>query len=421
MTADAATEHPGLGLRIGPDDDPDRYELISLEGGGAEGLVYRARLDDGVLTHDVAVKVVSYVAADDWRHQIELLRSVAHPAIVAVREGFEARPPHAADQVGSEPRQPVIVMNWVDGVPLDEAIRSGRIAPEEAFIRLLDVATALDLLHSGDRTGGVPIVHRDVKPANIMITPAGTGVLVDFGISTTAGATTSAGTPSFRAPEWARGDASPSLDAYGLGATAAFVLLEGATPSPAPEQLQQQLARSTVAALRPNAVARVAALCSREPEDRPTQLAAELRSVAEGTEWRTASSRTAVPSSDGRDPGRATPRRRWRLAGLVGLGVVVSVSGLVVATTRGGTGDPAPVEGGCDAAALATDAAAAGLVWADPDADCLTTGYEIDVLGSDPEHPDTDGDGLIDGLDPSTCSGCVGIPPVEVQADPFGE
>ncbi len=100
-----------------------------------------------------------------WSEQVELLRSLQVPGVVRVRDGFLGPLPHAPDEAG-EGTTLYLVMNWVEGEALDEWVRRRpERDPFDALKLLLGVAAALDLMHSGGATGGIPVVHRDVKPS----------------------------------------------------------------------------------------------------------------------------------------------------------------------------------------------------------------------------------------------------------------
>lgn len=443
---DERTDVPGLGLFAGPADDPDRYELISLEGSGGEGLVYRGCLRSGAVIHDVALKELTTPHAGGWRAQVELLRSLQHPAIVPIREGFDGHAIHERGTSGAEPGHRYVVMNWINGYSLSELVTAEEIDARQAFDMLVPIAEALELCHSGSRTGGVPIVHRDVKPSNILINDGG-AVLVDFGVSVTAGTQIGAGSPSFRAPEWNRSPAAPELDAYGLGATAAFVLLGGQYPHDRPGDLHRQLLTSKAVHIDPAAVQRVLQLCSADPSARPTDLAAQLRNIGEATEWATPGHRPTIVAPRGsptsqvdRAGSTAIPRASWkRVAVALTVPVVIVAAAVAALLISKSSDDPndtntdadveADVEADaepvlsnvtCDPSAYVIEATALGLDWIDPDGDCLTTAYELGILGSDSSSADSDGDGIIDSLDPTTCSGCRGIPSVEIQTADIG-
>ncbi|MFO0843870.1 MAG: serine/threonine-protein kinase [Gemmataceae bacterium] len=149
-----------------------------------------------------------------------VLGAVRHPNIVQV---------HAWREVGRPPF-PCLVLQYVAGGSLEDAVlRDGPLPWDVAGRYVADVADGLLLLH------GKGVVHRDVKPANVLVDPElGEALLTDFGIAAhLADPGTAAGTPRFMAPEAHRGETSPALDVFGLAATL-FWLATGQPPFDAP-------------------------------------------------------------------------------------------------------------------------------------------------------------------------------------------
>jgi WD40 repeat protein/class 3 adenylate cyclase/tRNA A-37 threonylcarbamoyl transferase component Bud32 len=199
----------------------DRYELLETLGIGGEARVVKA-LDH---QHErlVALKIRT---ARDARARQELLGEARillaiapHPALPLVREDF------------FEGDSYVVAMDWVDGTDLAKLLGDrGRpgLAPSSVLAYLAQAAEALTHLHSQDP----PVIHGDVKPANLILTKGARIKLVDFGLSSAPDAPRRrTGTPGFRAPELAT-DSGPSRasDIYALAATA-FALLTGSPPS----------------------------------------------------------------------------------------------------------------------------------------------------------------------------------------------
>jgi uncharacterized delta-60 repeat protein len=271
---------------VGPDADPDRYVLGTAVGSGAEGILYRGSITTAAgVRLEVAIKMLQprFLARVQewhtrWMEQVELLRSLQVPGVVPVRDGFLGPLPHPPGTSG-EGRTLYLVMNWVDGEPLDEWIRHRPDRdPVDDLKVLVPVAAALDLMHSGRATGSVPVVHRDVKPSNILVTDHGS-VLVDFGL--TRGLpdgqrlTAVVGTPGYMAPESTDdGSYSPASDRYGFGAVAYFVLT-GFEPPPGhqPDVLQSLVAAVPALADQPDLVDHVAAMLATDPDTRPPGLA----------------------------------------------------------------------------------------------------------------------------------------------------
>jgi serine/threonine-protein kinase len=189
-----------------------RYELGPLLGSGGMGEVRRAR--DTVLDREVAIKLLSPALAEDpalrerFAREARLVARLSHPGIVPV---FDAG---IADDV------PYIVMELVDGTTLAALIAEhGRIAPGRVAAIGHEVALTLAYAHSQR------LLHRDVKPANVLLPNAGGAKLGDFGIALAAETTrlaqagTLLGTAAYLAPEQLAGEeATPASDVYALGA-----------------------------------------------------------------------------------------------------------------------------------------------------------------------------------------------------------
>ncbi|WP_433230422.1 protein kinase domain-containing protein [Actinomadura formosensis] len=203
-----------------------RYELVEVLGRGGMGAVWRAR--DRTLGREVAVKEVSLPQGLDDA-QVERLyartfreaRSAArldHPGIVTVYD------------VGEEDGRPWIVMQLVRAEGLDRVIaREGPLPPARVAAIGLDLLDALGAAHASG------VVHRDVKPGNVLL-PRGRAVLTDFGIATVAGDETLTqagaivGSPAYLAPEQARHQkATPASDLWSLGGTL-YAAVEGRPP-----------------------------------------------------------------------------------------------------------------------------------------------------------------------------------------------
>ncbi|SCG62501.1 serine/threonine protein kinase [Micromonospora inositola] len=201
----------------------DRYLLSERIATGGMGAVWRCT--DTLLGREVAVKVLlpSLVADPEFttrfHAEARMMAALRHPGIVQVHDFGSAT---LAD--GSQVSY--LVMEYVDGEPLVTWVRrAGRLDPAST---MSVVAQAAQALHAAHLAG---IVHRDVKPGNLLVKRDGSVVLVDFGIarSTTMAALTAAhmvlGTASYMSPEQAAGQpVSPATDVYALGAVAYYCL-----------------------------------------------------------------------------------------------------------------------------------------------------------------------------------------------------
>ncbi len=200
-----------------------RYRLDERIAGGGMGDVWRGT--DEVLGRTVAVKVLLPALmeepgfAERFRGEARTMATINHPGVVDVYD------------YGSEEGTAFLVMEYVEGDALSRTLgRVGRLTPARTMAL---IAQAADALHAAHEKG---IVHRDVKPGNLLVRPNGTLVLTDFGIARSAmvGQLTAAGsvlgTASYISPEQAAGaTASPLSDVYALGVVA-YQCLSGHRP-----------------------------------------------------------------------------------------------------------------------------------------------------------------------------------------------
>ncbi|MGK9269759.1 Stk1 family PASTA domain-containing Ser/Thr kinase [Williamsia muralis] len=207
----------------------DRYELGETLGFGGMSEVHLAR--DLLLHRDVAIKVLRADLARDptfylrFRREAQNAAALNHPTIVQVFDTGEATTP--------EGPLPYIVMEFVDGETLRDVLRAeGYIKPRQAMTWIADVAAALHFSHQNG------IVHRDVKPANVMIDKSGAVKVMDFGIARVLADTGNSvtqtaaviGTAQYLSPEQARGESVDARsDVYSLGCVL-FELLTGEPP-----------------------------------------------------------------------------------------------------------------------------------------------------------------------------------------------
>jgi eukaryotic-like serine/threonine-protein kinase len=200
-----------------------RYRLDERIAGGGMGDVWRGT--DEVLGRTVAVKILLPALLDEpgfaerFRGEARTMANINHPGVVDVYD------------FGSDDSTAYLVMEYVEGDALSTTLgRVGRLTPARTMAL---VAQAADALHAAHEKG---IVHRDVKPGNLLVRPNGTLVLTDFGIARSAlvGQLTVAGsvlgTASYISPEQAAGGvATPASDVYALGVVA-YQCLAGRRP-----------------------------------------------------------------------------------------------------------------------------------------------------------------------------------------------
>ena len=206
----------------------ERYELGEVLGFGGMSEVHRGL--DTRLGRDVAVKVLRADLARDPQFQMRFRReaqnaaALNHPAIVAVYDTGEVQSDFGP--------LPYIVMEYVDGQTLREIVKTtGPMSQQQVLDVMADVCAALDFSHRHQ------IIHRDVKPANIMINRAGAVKVMDFGIARALGegqnvTQTAAviGTAQYLSPEQARGEAVDARsDVYAAGCVL-YELLTGEPP-----------------------------------------------------------------------------------------------------------------------------------------------------------------------------------------------
>lgn len=211
------------------------YQVVTMLGRGGMGVVYEAR--DLVLETTVAIKLLPrQLAADDllmarFKKEARILRNLDHPGIVKVHS-FTLTPDGYA----------YFVMDHVAGPTVHDLVRSGRLTAKLALKLVIQICRALQYLHEQG------VIHRDIKPTNILVDGDGNARLVDFGIAGSVSANTlgltltgqTPGTPFYVAPEIYNGQPpTPSSDVYSLGVTL-YEMLTGERPhiqSPPPSSV----------------------------------------------------------------------------------------------------------------------------------------------------------------------------------------
>lgn len=268
-----------------------RYRLGDVLGRGGMGKVWRAH--DEVLHRTVAVKELTaglYVAEADrlvlharTQKEARAAARITHPGVVTVHDVIEYD------------NRPWIVMQYVDGPSLaDAAKESGEVAPREAARIGLHVLSALRAAH------GAGVLHRDVKPGNVLLARDGQVLLTDFGIAAIEGDSTITrtgelvGSIDYLAPERVRGgDPGPASDLWSLGATL-YTAVEGTSPfrrtSPI-STMQAVVTEEPPAPVNAGPLgAVITALLRKDPDERPTAARTEqmLLDAMEGREPRSA-------------------------------------------------------------------------------------------------------------------------------------
>jgi serine/threonine protein kinase len=330
-------------------DDARRYRLDARIATGGMGEVWRAT--DTVLGREVAVKVLKNEYADDaafrvrFESEAQHAASLHHPNIATVYDFGEA-----TTTDGSAALRPFLVMELVDGRPLSALLRPGVGLDPLATRELL--AQAADGLGAAHAAG---IVHRDVKPANLLVTPDRRVKVTDFGIARAAegvGLTNTGevmGTPQYLSPEQAQGQtATPASDVYSLGVVA-FECLVGRRPFVGDTAVATALAhvREPVPELPPTIPADLAGVVRRSLAKEPAarfrdgrELAAALRDPAtavvamvpppEPTHTQVLAPTTVTRTTEPAEP----PRRRWVWPLIAALAVAALVVLLIWLMTR---------------------------------------------------------------------------------------
>ena len=278
-----------------------RYTLQERIATGGMGEVWRAT--DTALGRTVAIKVLRENIADDEAFRTRFAAEAQHAASL--------HDPHIATvfDYGDEIDQSTgrhttyLVMELVDGRPLSELI-TRPIAPDQAALLVAQAAEGLAVAHAAG------IVHRDVKPANFLVTPDGKVKITDFGIARARGAAsitdtgTIMGTPHYVAPEVSEGrEATPSSDLYSLGVVLYEALsgekpFEGQTPIAIALAHMRDDPKPLPASIPPQLRSIVESTMARDPDQRPPDaaaLAAALRQFAAGADSQGTAAMAAPP------------------------------------------------------------------------------------------------------------------------------
>jgi transglutaminase-like putative cysteine protease len=335
-SADASHASAPDPARVPPElSQHPRYRVLRLLGAGGMGAVYLAQ--HALMDRPVALKTIKAGLLADpaalarFRQEVKLAARLAHSNIVAA---------HDADLVGG---LHFLVMEFVEGVSLAELVgRRGPLPVAQACAAVRQAALGLQHAHEQN------LVHRDIKPGNLMRTAAGQVKILDFGLARLAqrpdqaddegltGTNVIMGTGDYIAPEQTHDSHSVDIraDIYSLGCTLYF-LLTGRPPFPGGSFLDKIIRHATdtpppLAALRPEVPAALAAVVERmmakRPADRfqtPAEVAEALAPFSVPTPPALNDVRNAVAASAGsaRRPSRRGPGRGRSLA-VIGIGLV---------------------------------------------------------------------------------------------------
>jgi serine/threonine protein kinase len=327
-------------------EDLGRYRMTKVLGGGGMAVVYLAR--DEELDRPVAIKVLADNLAADESFRKRFLREARLAARLAHRNVVQVYDSGEADG------RPYIVMEYVEGETLADLLsRRGRLPSAETVELALEVCSGLEHAHAKG------LVHRDVKPQNLLIGADGTVKIVDFGIARSAHGTrlteagTVLGTAAYLAPEQATGEeVTPAADVYALGVVL-YEMLAGRTPytaesltqllvghrdQPLPgvreyapetsESLEDVIMRclARLPTYRPQSAGEVAAALAAASADLPTVPLGKAPDAAELPTRVAGPSGTRVATSPVRAPRRRPGRRLTVLAiGLAGLSLAVGL------------------------------------------------------------------------------------------------
>jgi eukaryotic-like serine/threonine-protein kinase len=358
-----------------------RYRLGSKLGSGGMSTVYLAQ--DEVLDRPVAVKLLHREISEEadqlerFRREARAAARLSHPNLVSVIDA------------GEDGGRPYIVFEYVEGETLKKRIQmEGGMPVDEAIAYAIEIGRGLTAAH------GRKLVHRDVKPQNVLIDPDGRAKVTDFGIARSLeaeGLTATGrvlGTTDYVAPEQAMGEeVDERSDVYSLGVVL-YEMLTGDVPFRAETQVGVAMKHvnnpmPNVQARRPEVSASAAAVVERatakDPRDRYGTVAEMVRDLEATLEFEAA--RGGVTTGEATSVLESVPRAHRRLGGgrrVSGLGVVMGLIGigLIVA---------ALIFGGDELSKLGEDAPGTGGTEVQLGPDAAT---DFDPFGGDGEHPE---------------------------------
>ena len=285
--------------------DVRRYRITAVIGAGGFGTVYRARMEmAGGFSKEVAIKLVNRddvaeVTLQRFRDEARILGLIRDRAIVNVEPPVQLAGRWA------------VVMEFVDGCSLRQLLRLGNIPATVVAATAQEIARAMDKVYNMEGPDGEPLklLHRDIKPGNIQLTPTGEIKLLDFGIARAEFASREAkttthigGTMGYIAPERLDGIEGPAADVFSLGVTM-YQLLTGRRPTQEALLDPGELFRDETDSERKPLMELVAQMVRVRADDRPSwreveDRCAELLRAMHGTPMR-AWSEVYVPKAAG--------------------------------------------------------------------------------------------------------------------------
>jgi eukaryotic-like serine/threonine-protein kinase len=391
-----------------------RYRLDSKLGSGGMSTVYLAM--DEVLDRPVAVKLLHREISEEedqlerFRREARAAARLSHPNLVGVIDA------------GEDDGRPYIVFEYIDGRTLKRRIQDeGQLPVDEAVAYAIEIGRGLTAAHARK------LVHRDVKPQNVLIDPDGRAKVTDFGIARSLeskGLTATGrvlGTTDYVSPEQAMGeDVDERSDVYSLGVVL-YEMLTGDVPFNAETQVGVAMKHVNepmpdVQAKRPEVSASVAAVVDRsttkDPRDRYSTVAEMVRDLEQtleveaarrgGTSGEATSVLDSVPQDRRRLEGRGRIRGTWVALVLVVLALAGAAVILASRLDLGGGSDSPGGAAGSTEVRLSGDSASEF----DPEGDGRETGTEEQAVDGNPtgtawssEHYDTpEFGGLKDGV-----------------------
>ncbi|MGA2856685.1 MAG: serine/threonine-protein kinase [Candidatus Sulfotelmatobacter sp.] len=281
-----------IGRRVGP------YKIVEQIGIGGMGEVYRAFRADDQYRKQVALKVVragqdSGFVVNRFKNERQILASLDHPNIARLHDGGT-----------TEDGVPYFVMELIDGQPIDQYCNHHNLSVTERLKLFVQVCSAVQYAHQR------LIIHRDVKPSNILVTSGGTPKLLDFGIAKILDTEAVTGkfettltlfrllTPGYASPEQIKGEPiTTASDVYSLGVVL-YELLTGHHPYRRPNGTPQEIAR---------------AVCEVEPEKPSTA----VHRMETADKHRDSQASAATPEIPGRPAEKLSKRLRGDLDNIV--------------------------------------------------------------------------------------------------------